>query len=222
MLVLIGGEKGGTGKSTLATNLAAWLACHGKDVLVLDSDRQATSANWATERSQCAALPTVHCVQRHGNLAAAINDLKTRYEEVIIDAGGRDSEELRSAMVVAEVILSPVRPSQSDLWTVAHLAKLVSLAKGLNPKLVAYALISMAPTHHLITETKDATELLAEFRALRLATTVISERKAYRDAMYSGRSVVEMSDPKASREIEALAQEIYRGQIQGKPIADVA
>lgn len=215
MIVLIGGEKGGTGKSTLATNLCAYLATAGQDVLLLDADRQSTSASWAAERSQHSELPAVHCVQRHGNLFHAVQDLRTRYAHVIIDAGGRDSEELRSAMVLADKLYSPAKASQSDLWTIDHLARLVDLARGFNPRLEARVLISMAPTNPRINEEHAAAEMLAEFtQQLVLSSHVTRERKAYRDAMGEGRGVIEMTDNKAINEIESIAKEIYGVEIQ--------
>lgn len=210
MILLIGGEKGGTGKSTLATNLCAWLASAGCDVLLLDADRQSTSSNWIAERQQHPELPAVHCVQRYGNLFHPVQDLRSRYEHIVIDAGGRDSEELRSAMVVADKLYSPAKASQSDLWTIDHLAKLVDLARGFNPELEARILIAMAPTNPRITEERDASEMLGEFgERLALSRCVTRERKAYRDAMRDGRGVIEMMDEKAIVEINAIAEEIF-------------
>jgi chromosome partitioning protein len=217
MIVLIGGEKGGTGKSTLATNLCAWLAVAGQDVLLLDADRQGTSASWAAERSQRAELAAVHCVQRYGNLLPAIQDLRQRYENVVIDAGGRDSEELRTGMAVADKLYSPAKASQSDLWTIDHLARLVDLARAFNTRLEARVLISMAPTNPRINEERDAAEMLAEFsERLSLSRYVTRERKSYRDAMREGRGVMEMTDPKATTEIESIAKEIYGVEVQAK------
>ncbi|QIQ74813.1 Iron-sulfur cluster carrier protein (plasmid) [Pseudomonas coronafaciens] len=51
MILLLGGEKGGSGKSCLAQNLAVWLQARGGDVLLLDADPQGTTADWAAERS---------------------------------------------------------------------------------------------------------------------------------------------------------------------------
>ena len=88
MIVLIGGEKGGTGKSTIATNLAAYLAGRGADVILLDSDQQSTAARWVERRNQNHPhLPKVHCVQKAGNLFETIRDLASRYQQVLIDAG---------------------------------------------------------------------------------------------------------------------------------------
>jgi len=211
MITLIGGEKGGTGKSTLATNLATWLAQAGRDVLLMDTDRQGTSANWASERQQ-QPLPRVHCVQRFGNVFQDVLDLSGRYDEIVIDAGGRDSEELRSAMVAANLLC--FRPSQSDLWTAAHLADLVKMARAMNPKLTARTLLSIAPTNPRINEAAEASELLSEFDGLDRCSTVIRERKAYRDALCEGRGVIETRDAKAAEELNALAREIYGEQVQ--------
>ncbi len=225
MIVLIGGEKGGTGKSTLATNLCAYVAAAGQDVLLLDADRQCTSANWAAERHQHPELPTVHCVQHYGNLFHSVQDLRTRYTHVVIDAGGRDSEELRSAMVLADKLYSPAKASQSDLWTIDHLARLVDLARGFNPKLDARVLVSMAPTNPRINEERSATEMLSEFsERIQLSSHVTRERKAYRDAMREGKGVIETSDAKAIAEIESIAKEIYGNevQIEARRVAGVA
>jgi len=217
MIVLVGGEKGGTGKSTLATNLCAYLAVAGHDVLLLDADRQSTSANWAAERAQHSELAPVHCVQRYGNLFASVRDLRSRYAHVVIDAGGRDSEELRSAMVLADKLYSPAKASQSDLWTVEHLVKLVELARGFNPQLEARVLISMAPTNPRVNEERDAAEMLTQFTdRLSLSSHVTRERKSYRDAMGAGRGVIEMTDNKAINEIASIAKEIYGVEIQSE------
>ncbi len=209
MILLLGGEKGGTGKSTLATNLAAWLAVNGRDVILVDTDVQRTAANWVDRRNLLNGVPAVQCAERRGNVFHALRDLAKRYEEVIVDAGGRDSEELRTALVAAHKLYVPLRASQPDLETSLHMNELVTLARGMNPILEARVLISMAPTHPAVKETADAQELLRELSALAPSAITISERKAYRDAMTEGRGVCELNNDKASAEIAALAGEIY-------------
>jgi chromosome partitioning protein len=211
MIVLFGGEKGGTGKSTLTTNLAVWLAKQGRDTIIVDTDRQMTASNWVDRRNAIEGLVTVHCAEKHGNVFHAVRDLAQRYDEVIVDAGGRDSEELRTALVAANVIYVPLRASQPDLETSVHMNELVTLARGMNPALDARLIISMAPTNPAINETAQAQELLRELPVFGLSNTIIRERKIYRDAISDGRGVVEMDNPKAIAEIEALAKEIYGG-----------
>jgi chromosome partitioning protein len=209
MIVLFGGEKGGTGKSTLATNLAVWLARQGRDVLLVDTDLQRTASHWVDRRNTLNGLATVHCAERHGNVFHALRDLVKRYDEVVVDAGGRDSEELRTAMVGAHKIYVPLKASQPDLETSLHMNELVKLARGMNPNLQASAIISMAPTNPVIHEAREAMELLSELHELVLSQAIVRERKVYRDAMTEGRGVLEMDNEKAIAEVEALGQEIY-------------
>ncbi|MFZ4702669.1 MAG: division plane positioning ATPase MipZ [Candidatus Methylumidiphilus sp.] len=209
MIVLFGGEKGGTGKSTLATNLAVWLAKQGRDTIIIDTDRQMTASNWVDRRNSNETLVKVHCAEKHGNVFHAVRDISKRYDEIIIDAGGRDSEELRTALVAAHIVYVPLRASQPDLETSVHMNELVTLARGMNPTLDARLIISMAPTNPVINEAKQAQELLRELPVFNLSDTIIRERKVYRDAISDGLGVVEMDNPKAIAEIEALANEIY-------------
>jgi chromosome partitioning protein len=118
---------------------------------------------------------------------------------------------LRTALVAANVIYVPLRASQPDLETSVHMNELVTLARGMNPALDARLIISMAPTNPAINETAQAQELLRELPVFGLSNTIIRERKIYRDAISDGRGVVEMDNPKATAEIEALAKEIYGG-----------
>ncbi len=75
-IVLFGGEKGGTGKTTLATNMAAMLALQGKDVLLLDTDRQGTASFGATVREDTKIEPRIACVQKIGKgLASQVRDM---------------------------------------------------------------------------------------------------------------------------------------------------
>ena len=209
MIVLVGAEKGGVGKSTIASNLAVYLAREGVDVVILDTDPQATCAKWADRRNAAEAVPAVQCIQRQGDVAMALRDLSKRFAVTIVDAGGRDSRELRAAVSVANLLLTPIRASQADLETLPKLNELVGLARGLNPTLEAYAILSMAPSNPMIHEVDDARELLAEFDQIKLADTVIRDRKVFRDALLAGLGVVEMDNSQARAEIQLLAQEFF-------------
>ena len=211
--LLVGGEKGGTGKSTVATNLAVWLATLGRDVVLLDGDKMGSSKRWVDRRNDREdPLPVVHISQARGDVYRPARDLAARYQEVVIDAGGEDSKELRTAMAAADVMVIPTQASQFDLETMDHLNVLIGLARGLNPQLKAYALITRAPTNPMIREAIEAREFLGDFAELQLAGTVISERKVYRDAIVEGKGVIEMANNHAKAEIQLLGQELYGEQ----------
>ncbi|MGF6239741.1 chromosome partitioning protein [Paraburkholderia sp. GAS38] len=209
MIILIGAEKGGAGKSTIATNIAVHLAQHAVDLVLVDTDAQATSARFIERRDDTQTRPSIPCVQKTGDVSSTLRDLARRYQVVIADAGGRDSREMRSAMAVADLMLIPTRASQADLETLPKVNDLVSLARGLNPELKATAVLSMAPTNPTIREVQDARELFSQFDQLTLADTTICERKVYRDALLSGNGVVELGNSQARAEIQLLAQEFF-------------
>ncbi|OXJ06747.1 division plane positioning ATPase MipZ [Burkholderia sp. HI2500] len=209
MIVLVGGEKGGVGKSTLASNLVVHLAHHEVDVVLVDTDGQATCARFIERRDEAGIHPSVPCVQRTGDVASTLRDLARRYQVIVVDAGGRDSRELRTALAVANLFLTPIRASQADLETLPKVNELIGLARGLNPELKAAAVLSMAPSNPVIREVEDARELLTEFDQLELADTVIRDRKVYRDALLGGRGVVELDNSQARAEIQLLAQEFF-------------
>ena len=214
MILLTGGEKGGTGKSTVAVNLAVWLARQGADIVLIDTDLQRTASHFVDRRNALDAVPIVHCAEKHGNVFDTVRDLAKRYEQVIVDAGGRDSEELRTALVAAHMVYCPLKASQPDIETSVHMNELVKLARGMNPALEARLVISMGPTNPVVHETQEAQQILEELTEFSLSGVVIRDRKVYRDAMVEGRGVTEMNNEKATAEIEALAREIYqRGDV---------
>lgn len=210
MILLIGGEKGGTGKSTIATNLACYIAEKKKDVMLLDCDPQCTSSRWVNRRSKNhPSLPSIHCTQKTDDIYDAAVDLSKRYEHVIIDAGGRDSEELRTAMAAAHLMYIPLKASQPDIETSKHMSQLVKMAKAINRGLQARLIISMASSNPIISEDREAISLLSEIPNLGISGVTIRERKIYRDAMIEGKGVLECSNYKAKNEIKLLGQEIY-------------
>ena len=218
MIICLGGQKGGTGKSTTSVSLAAWLAEQGRDVMLIDANAaQGTASNWAERRSKNPDLRQVHCVEKSGNIYETIRDLAKRYDEIIIDTGGQDSKELRTALPTSNLFLTTVRPSQADIETLVYVAEVVEMAKDLNPTLDARILITNAPPNPAVKLVDEARELLGDLGdVFKLCTTVIYNRKAYIDALTSGMGAHESGNPKAISEIESLAKEIYQWSKKNK------
>lgn len=208
MIILIGSQKGGCGKSTTAVNISAELAGKGHDVVLVDADRQSTAANWAMDRAENKALAKVNCIQKYDNIRDTLLDLDKRYEYVIVDAAGRDSRELRTGMTAAHILIVPFRPSQPDLDTLPNMQEIIVQAKDLNPSLKIFGLITMAPTNPIVHEEAEARDCLNDYPEIKPLATMIRDRKVYRDAMSDGLSVVEMNNAKAKMEIKKLVEEI--------------
>ena len=211
-IILIGGEKGGTGKTTLAVNMAAARAKEGHDVLMVDTDPQGSASYWAAAREEKGVVPRIASIQKFGKtLASELKDLSNRYEDIIVDAGGRDSIELRSGLVVADRAYVPIQASQFDVWTLDQMDSLVNQAQGLNPNLKAYVVINRASTNPMVEESNEARQMLDEFDSLTLLESIIRDRIAYRKAARDGMAVFELPklDHKACAEINSLYLEIY-------------
>ncbi len=214
-VVLFGGEKGGTGKTTLATNMAAMLAQTGKDVLLLDTDRQGTSSFWATVREDSEIEPRIACVQKFGKgLASQVLDLADRYDEIVIDAGGRDSMELRYSLGVCDRAYIPVQPYQFDIWTIQQMDELVEMAQGLNDTLQAFIVLNRVSTNPAVREDQETRDFFKEedFQHLTLVDSVLRDRIAMRKSARDGLSVLEWKqDKKAADEMNQLFKEVYGG-----------
>lgn len=218
MILLIGGIKGGVGKTTIATNLAVWLSGRGVDFALIDADHQRSSAKWAERRADSPAQ-TVFCPEKLGQgLYPFLVDIESRVGTVIVDAGGRDSVELRQALLAADVLYSPLAPSQLDIETLDELVETVRIAQAMNPALATRLLLSQVETSRGVDELRDARETLAEIAGehpvLGMSEIIVPRRKVYRQAIREGLGVLEMNNPLARAEIEALAQEIFGDVVQ--------
>lgn len=211
MIVLIGGEKGGTGKTTIATNLAALRALEGKDILLVDTDPQRTASFWSLSRDEKNTSPRVTTIQKLDNVKQEILALKGKFDDIIIDAGGRDSMELRTSLLVADKVYFPLRASQFDLWTLAKINNHVRDVRYINESLKAFVLINQASSNPSVKESSEATLFLDEFEELNIIECTISDRIAFRKAAIRGLCVKELvpEDKKATAEILAFYEEVF-------------
>lgn len=213
MILLVGGEKGGVGKSLIAVSLATMRALEGYDVLVIDADRQASATLWSNIRVADQIRPAVACVEKTGDaLGAAVKDLATRYDDVVIDAGGQDSVELRAGLTVADVVLFPLGYGVFDLGTLDKLAELVDLVKPINPGLIAKVLVNRAETHPNMKEAQTAQDVIGEYANLDLLRVVMRNRIAFSRALEQGRCALELKpqDEAAIAELTGVYEGVFK------------
>ena len=210
MIILIGSEKGGTGKTTLATNLATLHAINGNDVLLLDTDKQESAANWGIMRDESGIMPRVPTMQKKGKgIGEEIKDLSTRYKDIIIDSGGRDTVEMRSVLLVADRLYVPCKPSQYDLWALDSLDEVVGNAMLINPKLHAFILFSMASPNPRRSELNEIISIIDQYENLKFSGVIIRDRVAFVKTASEGKGVNEYHDPKAISELNQLYDHVF-------------
>jgi chromosome partitioning protein len=212
MIVVVGGTKGGTGKSTIVTNLITMDINNGHDSILVDADKQGSAAAWSEVRDQsAAALARVPTVQKYGKgLVNELKELARKYKNVFVDAGGFDSEELRAAIVAADLLLIPVRPAQFDVWTLPKIIQIAQQSQIYNPKLQFQFVVNGAHTSPNVKDADDVVELLGD--EVTVCKTVLHHRRAYAKAPMQGMAVTEMQgrdrDAKALDEMMSLYEEV--------------
>ncbi len=209
MIIVIGGEKGGSGKSCIAQNLSVFLQKKGRDTLLIDADPQGTSHDWAREREANETLKDIQNESALGDIRRTLIDRAKRYEMIVVDAGGADSVALRSALSVATHVLLPFRPKRRDLKTLEHVEKMITLAKSINPELIVRSVITQAPAlPSQVQRILDSKEACASY-GLSPLNAFTTARNVYDDADEDGSSVLEVgTDFKAIEEIQQIAQEL--------------
>ena len=208
MILVCGGIKGGVGKTTLATNLAVLFSQQGKDVLLIDADDQETSTDFThlrneTRKQEGGAGYTT--VKLHGTAVRSEGlRLAEKYDQVVIDVGGRDTAGQRAALSIADIYAIPFLPASFDVWTLEKVAKLIDEARPFNDKLQTVCFLNRADSTG--TDNMDAVEIANEIPGLSYLDAPLGNRKAFRGAASQGLSVVELKnpDPKASREMRFL------------------
>jgi chromosome partitioning protein len=214
MIVLVANEKGGTGKSVLAVNLAVIRALAGRRILLFDTDRQGSAFLWAALREQAGLLPRVEAVQEFGaSVRHSVLREENAFDDIFIDAGGRDSVELRASLTVCDFVAIPFRPSQFDVWGLERMTGLINEAREVNRRLDHLAVINLASPHPGVSEVDDARGYLSDLVGLKSAATVIRDRIAVRRSVRMGLGVVEIrpEDPKASVEMTSFYNEVFGG-----------
>jgi chromosome partitioning protein len=211
MIVVAGGIKGGSGKTTVATHLAVIRASEGRDVLLIDADDQETSTDFTVLRN--ATQPEVVRYTSIKLTGPAVRTetqrLASKYDDIIIDTGGRDTTSQRAALSVAHLLLVPFIPRSFDVWTLEKVAELVTEMSAANPELKAYSFINRADPRGQ--DNDDAAEVLQDTSSLTFINAPLGSRKSFSNAAARGLAVTELrpQDTKAVEEVMELFRHVF-------------
>ena len=135
-----------SGKSTLAVQLAITWARDGRDVLLVDGDKQGSVQKFIAFRTEAERQPPVVCVQYTDGrvLRDQVRLQAPRYQDVVIDAGGHDSTTLRAALLLSHAVLVPFLPRTVDVLALGDMAALIEEARGVRDGLLAMAVLNIA------------------------------------------------------------------------------
>ena len=211
MIITIGHTKGGVGKSTLALNIAIERLRSGADVLLIDGDSRQTSVSKAAGiRSDTGIEPKLPCIVLDDarSFRHQVSLLKDKYQDLVIDVGGKDSSALRAALTVTDVLLLPVAPESVEIWALDDISATITEAQSIHNFRVMSILNRAKPAGR---DNEDTITVLREYPQIQILPGSIGNRGAFSSAFGRGLSVAEYRpvNLKAAQEVSSLVTALY-------------
>lgn len=196
-------EKGGTGKSTIATNLASALHLRGRRVVLVDADPQGTSRDWRSASPEGIDLPPVVALDRPEMLQSLAS---IQADLVVIDTPAK-AEKMTAAVVrIAQTALVVIQPSGADIWASAAAVKLIQQKIDVGGQIDAGFLVnrvsgvSKLSKEVLTGEWNDYGVYMLEHS--------IGNRVVFAQALTDGLSVYNLADAHSKQEMNQLIEEL--------------
>lgn len=198
--------KGGTGKSTIALNLASTLSADMRKVLVIDMDPQGTVTAWQQISQQ--EQPTI-MVDSSAEIHNQIYKVLGRFNMVVIDTPPAHTELMRSAIMAADRLIIPITPGVPDIWSTEKLLEIYHEAKEYKPELDARLLINRLDRRTKVGQTLRP--YLQKHFDLEIFKTEVTSLAVFGAAYILGLTV-DRYQPKSqgAREIKRLSREILK------------
>lgn len=206
-VIVLAGQKGGSGKSTVAISLASESLARGLRVLLVDTDPQGTARTWGAVAGEAGHLaPTVVSMGADLHRPGQLPALAKGFDVAVIDCPPRHTEAQRAALMVADLALLPSGPSAHDAWAMAESVELVKAAQRVRPQLKAAALVTRKVPGTVIGA--GAREAL-EGAGVPLLRAELGFRVAYQEAPAAGLGVAQYAPTsEAAAEVRELTTEV--------------
>lgn len=218
MILVCGGVKGGTGKTTTAVNLGIERARRGAKVMLVDADPdQESLTDYVANRGDRGNQPAINVVQVKGTTTSkSLMALARDHDDVIVDCGGFDSVELRQAVLVCQVWIVPLNPTQMQVWTMPKLKEVLDGANAMrgDAQVTAHLMGMRLSTNSLNRARQDLDAVASEYDGFSVLSTVVHQRAAFERAEALGVAVTELdkpsdSDRKARDAVAMLHDEVF-------------
>ncbi|GAW87422.1 chromosome partitioning protein [Bathymodiolus platifrons methanotrophic gill symbiont] len=212
MITTIFATKSST-KTSMAVSTAIYLKNKGVDVLLCDLDSQKSAVIWMEYRDSDPTLVSVPTVEKSGSTVySSLKELSSKYDHLICDCGGKNDVSGRYALLVSDVVIIPVFPSNISLMTLNQSLRSIEEAKVQNEKLKAIIVLTGVNSNPRIKDTDEAreaiTDLISKYDYVSLARGFITTRKIWADISCTGQGVTETSNEKAVSQFIELMNEV--------------
>ena len=212
MITTIFATKSST-KTSISVSTAVYLKNKGADVLLCDLDSQKSAVIWMEYRDSDDSLVSVPTVEKSGTTVfSSLKELSSKYEHLICDCGGKNDVSGRYALLVSDLVIVPVFPSNISLMTLNQSLRSIEEAKVQNDKLKAIIVLTGVNSNPRIKDTDEAreaiTELITVYDYVTLANGFITTRKVWSDISCTGQGITETNNEKASSQFIELMKEV--------------
>ncbi len=208
IVISIINPKGGSGKSTLSTNLARALQLRPHKVLLIDGDGQGTVSDWSDAQAENTELPQVASVGSPQELRNHVPRMATDYDFILIDGSANALDMDASAITMSDIVLIPVKPSAPDIWGVKDLVATIHARRGVTDGKPHTCFVVSQQRQGTILAREIEQALISRYE-LPVFNSRTSQRVTYPDAMTDGLTVLDYEpDGKASNEIRAITDEL--------------
>jgi chromosome partitioning protein len=197
-------QKGGVGKTTLATSIAMRLSQLGKRVLLIDADHQGSALDWKAARGDEPSFPVVGIPR--DTIHREIGALSKDYDWLVIDGPPRVSTVAKSAIAASDMVVIPLQPSPYDVWAAKEIVDLITEVRILKEDLKAVFAVNRKIVGTAIG--RDVAEALTDY-PIGVLRSAVCQRVGFAESAGSGRTVLE-TDPRgiAAEEVRGLVTEI--------------
>jgi chromosome partitioning protein len=197
-------QKGGVGKTTLATNIATALALQKQKVLFIDADQQGSALDWSAARKGELLFPVVGLPK--DTLHREIPTLGASYDWVVIDGPPRVYNVAKSAIAAADTVVIPVQPSPYDVWAAKEIVDLITEVRVIKADLKAVFAVNRKIVGTAIG--RDVAAALASY-PVPVLETAISQRVGFAESAATGQTVLETdANGPGAEEIRAMVAEL--------------
>jgi chromosome partitioning protein len=212
MITTIFATKSST-KTSIAVSMAVYLKNKKVDVLLCDLDSQKSAIVWMEYRDNDPQLKSIPTVEKSGTTVfSSLKELSLKYEHLICDCGGKNDVSGRYALLVSDVVIIPVFPSNISLMTLNNSLRSVEEAKVQNPELKAIIVLTGVNSNPRIKDTEEARgailDLISEYDYVTLAKGFITTRKIWSDISCTGEGITETDNEKAVSQFNDLMKEV--------------
>lgn len=211
-IFVVTSPKRGSGKSTLAMNLTEYLRLQAR-TLYIDTDDDKQNFEWVALHRTGFGFEHISLKDHPDELMRRVEQIKTQYDDIVIDIDGHDSYALRSVLMRADKLIIPMSAEAEEQEMYSQMLQLAISVAQFNTQLKVYGILTRVPQQIEISQIEANQNLLKGIPGAHFLNTIIYEDEAFGDAKNLGCSIWEHS-PAQGQRFDQFIQELMADTAQ--------